>query len=286
MAKTSIVIIGLPASGKTTYLAALWHQVTAGDTETRLGFHNLLAGNFEHLNSIAARWRNAIVQERTALAGNRRVSMNLSDTASQAVCVTFPDVPGEIYRAMWEARVCDSAIADILRNGNVMLFIHADTIQAPKWTVDEVSLSAEIGLEGPDGPIVGWKPIHAPTQVQLVDLLQLLRLPPLDTGPRSLAVMLSAWDKVGEEGLAPGTYFDTKLPLLSQYLTSGADGWNWRVYGLSAQGGEYDTGESDGHKVCEAEELRKLDRPSDRIELVGPEGVTHDLTAPLAWLMG
>ena len=263
----------------------LWHQITAGDVETKLRFRNLLAGNSEHLNSIAARWRNAIVQERTALTGNRLVSMNLFDTASQAVCVTFPDVPGETYRGMWEDRVCDSGIADILRNGNVLLFIHADTIQAPKWTVDEVAISAEVGLEGPDGPVEAWKPIHAPTQVQLVDLLQLLRLPPLDAGPRFLAVMLSAWDKARGEGLAPESYLETKLPLLSQYLCSGADNWNWRVYGLSAQGGEYDTGESDGQRVCEAEDLRKLDRPSERIKLVGPEGLTHDLTAPLAWLM-
>ena len=285
MAETSIVIIGLPESGKTTYLAALWHQITAGDVETKLRFRNLLAGNSKHLNSIAARWRNAIVQERTALTGNRRVSMNLFDTADQAVCVTFPDVPGETYRGMWENRVCDSEIADILRNGNVLLFIHADTIQAPKWTVDEVAISAEAGVEKPDGPVEAWKPVHAPTQVQLVDLLQLLRLPPLDAGPRFLAVMLSAWDKAHEEGLEPESYFETKLPLLSQYLCSGGDDWNWRVYGLSAQGGEYDTGESDGQRVCEAEELRNLDRPSERIKLVGPKGDSHDLTAPLAWLM-
>ena len=212
--------------------------------------------------------------------------MNLLDTASQAVRVTFPDVPGETYRRMWEDRDCDSEIATILRNGNVLLFIHADTIQAPKWIVEEVALSKAVGLEGPDGPVEPWKPIHAPTQVQLVDLLQLLRMPPLDAGPRLLAVMLSAWDTAREEGLAPESYLEAKLPLLSQYLCRGADGWNWRVYGLSAQGGEYDIREADGKRVREAEELRNLDRPSERIELVGPEGVTHDLTAPLAWLMG
>ena len=286
MAETSIVIIGLPASGKTTYLAALWHQIIAGEIETELRFRNLLAGNSEHLNSIARRWRDAIVQERTALTGHRRVSMNLFDAADQAVCVTFPDVPGETYLRMWEDRVCDSGIADILRAGNVLLFIHADTIQAPKWTVDELAVSAEAGLEPPDGPVEEWKPVHAPTQVQLVDLLQLLRLPPLDTGSRFLALVLSAWDRARGEGLTPETYFGAKLPLLRQYLCSGADGWNWRVYGLSAQGGEYDTGEAGGQGLCEAEGLRNLDRPSDRIQLIGPAGTTQDLTTPLAWLMG
>ena len=31
MSKRTIVIIGLPESGKTTYLAALWHLITARD---------------------------------------------------------------------------------------------------------------------------------------------------------------------------------------------------------------------------------------------------------------
>ena len=286
MAERSVVIIGLPASGKTTYLAALWHLITAREVDTTLQFGDLRAGDSAHLNAIAARWRKAVVQERTAVAGNRLVSMNLLDAANQAVRVTFPDLPGETYRGMWEDRDCEPEIADILRTGDVLLFVHADTIRAPNWIVDEVGLSEAAGLEGPDGQAKPWNPRLTPTQVQLVDLLQLLRMPPLDVGRRRLAVMLSAWDKAREEALTPEDYLGAKLPLLSQYLCRGADGWHWRVYGLSAQGGEYDRAEPDAEPLPEAEELRALDRPSNRIQIVGPEGDTHDLTEPLAWLMG
>ena len=286
MAERSVVIIGLPASGKTTYLAALWHLVTAREVDTTLRFGDLRVGDFAHLNAIAARWRNAIVQERTAVAGNRLVSMNLLDGANQALRVTFPDVPGEAFRGMWEDRECDPKLASILRAGDVLLFVQADTMQAPNWIVDEVALSKAAGLEGPDGHPKPWNPRHAPTQVQLVDLLQLLRMPPLDVGRRRLAVMLSAWDKARGEALTPEGYLETKLPLLNQYLCRGADGWTWRVYGLSAQGGEYDKADEDAERVPKAEELRALDLPSTRIQLVGSEGETHDLTEPLAWLMG
>ena len=286
MADRSVLIIGLPASGKTTYLAALWHLVTAREIDTTLQFGDLRVGDFAHLNSIAARWRNAIVQERTAVAGNRLVSMNLLDVTHQAVRVTFPDVPGEAYRGMWEDRDCEPELANILRAGDVLLFIHADTIGTPNWIVDEVALSNAAGLGGPDGEAESWNPRHAPTQVQLVDLLQLLRMPPLDVGRRRLAVMLSAWDKARGEALTPEGYLEAKLPLLNQYLCRGTDGWTWRVYGLSAQGGEYDRAEEDAESVPLAEELRTLDLPSTRIQLVGPEGETHDLTEPLAWLMG
>ena len=286
MAERSVVIIGLPASGKTTYLAALWHIITAREIDTTLRFGDLRVGDFAHLNAIAARWRNAIVQERTAVGGNRLVSMNLLDAANHAVRVTLPDVPGEAYRGMWEDRDCEPEIADILRTGEVLLFVHADTIRPPKWIVDEVALSKAAGLEGPDGQGDPWDPRRAPTQVQLVDLLQLLRMPPLDAGRRRLSVMLSAWDKARGEALTPEGYLEAKLPLLYQYLCRGADGWTWRVYGLSAQGGEYDRPEEDAEKVPKAEDLRTLDLPSTRIQLLGPEGETHDLTEPLTWLMG
>ncbi|MDE0434386.1 MAG: hypothetical protein OXH92_10295 [Bryobacterales bacterium] len=285
MAERSIVIIGLPESGKTTFLAALWHLITERDVDTLLRFHELSRGEVSHLNEIAARWRDAKVQDRTAVAGNRLVSMNLLDNAGVPVRVTFPDVPGEAYRRMWEDRECDPEIAKILYEGDVIFFIHADKIQAPKWVVDEVALSNELGLEVSENPVVQWHPELAPTQVQLADLLQLLRRSPLDNGPRRLAIMMSAWDKASGEGLSPRAYLEQKLPLLAQYLQLGADDWTWRIYGLSAQGGDYDKTNSNAHPKPEAEALRNLDSPSKRIMLLENGAKTHDLTRPLAWLM-
>ena len=149
MVESSVVIIGLPSSGKTTFLAALWHLITERDIETRLQFGNLRVGDATHLNAIAARWRDAKVQDRTAVAGNRLVSMNLLDGAEQAVRVTFPDLPGEVFRRMWEERECEQNVADVLRTGDVLLFVHADAIRAPRWVVDEVALSKALGLSCP-----------------------------------------------------------------------------------------------------------------------------------------
>jgi hypothetical protein len=286
MSDHSVAIIGLPASGKTTFLAALWHLVTMRDVETILRFGNLRAGDAAHLNEIAGRWREAKVQNRTTLVGNRLVSMNLLDTAGQHLRVTFPDTAGEAYRHMCEDRYCDPQISEILTTADIILFVHADAIRAPQWVMDEVALSRALGLAVPDGETVNWHPRLAPTQVQLVDLLQLLRRPPLDIGPRRLVVMLSAWDKARGEGLTPEAYLEAKLPLLAQYLRRCADGWTWRVYGLSAQGGDYDPAEEDARRLPEAEHLRNLERPSTRIQLVGQGPETHDLTEPLAWLMG
>lgn len=92
MPDPSIAIIGLPESGKTTFLAALWHLITERDVDTALRFHTLRTGEAAHLNQIAARWRDAKIQDRTAIGGNRLVSMNLLNADDAAVRVTFPDV--------------------------------------------------------------------------------------------------------------------------------------------------------------------------------------------------
>lgn len=285
MSERSVVIIGLPASGKTTFLGALWHLITAREIETVLRFHNLRSGDVAHLNAITALWREARVQERTAVGGNKLVSMNLLDPSGAAVRVTFPDVAGEAYRRMWEERTCDPDVVEVLQAEGVLLFIHADTIRPPQWVVDEAELSRQLGLPLPESEAVQWHPRLAPTQVQLVGVLQLLRTPPLDVGRRRLAIMLSAWDKVADEGLDPEAFLNAKLPLLGQYLRRSPDHWDWRVYGLSAQGGEYDSMKEDAAPSAEAEALRNLNQPSARIRLLRGGAETRDITEPLAWLM-
>jgi len=287
MDKRSIAIIGLPESGKTTFLAAMWNLLTerAADIPTKLHFHSLRSGEVTHLTRIAARWRDAVVQDRTGIGGNRLVSVSLLDEAALPVLVTFPDVPGEAYRRMWEERNCETAVAEMLRVESVLLFIHADTIRPPKWIVDEVALSKSLGLTIPSNGIVQWHPRLSPTQVPLVDMLQLLRSEPLNVGPRRLAIILSAWDKAEGEGLTPAEFLQQKLPLLGQYLRANRDGWAWRVYGLSAQGGDYDPTDPQAPRKPQAQELRNLDQPSKRIRVIGDRQETHDLTEPLAWLM-
>lgn len=284
MAEKSVVVLGLPGSGKTTFLAALWHLVSEREIETKLKFVTLRAGNAAHLNEIASLWRQARRQERTSVAGDRLVSMTLIGDGEEPDVISFPDVAGEAFRQMWEDRDCDEDIAKLLKSNGVMFFIHADKINSPGWLVDEIQQCKELGLQYEPGQVVPWKPRLAPTQVQVVDLLQILQSPALDVGPRRLAVILSAWDKVRDERLSPQEYLARKLPLLSQYVANGLnEGWQVRIYGVSAQGGDYDDDKSNN---TEAERLRAVDLPSERIGVVFGDIQSHDLTEPLHWLVG
>lgn len=287
MIRQSVSIVGLPGSGKTTFLAALWHLLTEGDIDTELRLKNLHAGSSAYLTAIASRWRQAQIQERTQQTGNQNIQINLtSGDKGQDIQVNFPDVAGETYRDMWENRTCAPDIVEMLCSDSVLLFINADTVQRPRWVVDEVDQMARMGLPPGEGEDLPWEPQMSPTQVQVVDLLQLLSGTPFDIGSRKLTVLLSAWDRVEAEGLNPAQYLDQNLPLLSQYLGSNQGQWSSTICGVSAQGGMYDDPQKPDTTSEDAERLRKMDEPSHRIKLVTYNGETEDLTRPFVGLTG
>lgn len=279
-----IVVLGLPGSGKTTFLAALWHLLTANEVDTRLSLVTLKAGESAHLNDIASLWRKARVQERTLRAGDRTVTMSLRSEGAPEFQLSFPDLAGESFHQMWEARECSPDVAASLRSSGVLLFIHADKIKAPGWIVDDAEDAEAAGLPVEPGNPVAWNARLAPTQVKLVDLLQSLRSPPLNAGPRRVAIVLSAWDKAAGAGMTPDEYLAAHLPLLRQYLTHGlSEDWVVNVFGVSAQGGVYD--EAGKPSKDEAQRIREMDVPSERISVVSTNGRSHDLTEPLQWLL-
>lgn len=299
----AIVAMGLPESGKTTFLAALWHLLTNKKVLVRLSLEKLAAEEATYLRAIATRWAQAKKQERTFHSGTKTVKLTLKSEGGEVFDLTFPDIAGEAFSQMWEMRECTTAVADALRATGVLLFIHVDKIKPPGWIADDAALAEGLGGapaeadadaaadapagapgEGQADGTVKWKPESSPTQVQLVDMLRCLQAPPLDVGPRKLAVVLSAWDKVENDEVSPERFLELHLPLLHQYLAHGLTaGWSHRTFGVSAQGAEYD--DVKGPPSAEADRMRDMEIPSQRIKVVVGDAISHDLTEPVNWLL-
>ncbi|RQU68166.1 hypothetical protein DF141_27565 [Burkholderia cenocepacia] len=296
----SISIVGLPASGKTTFLAALWELVNEQRVPKVLRFHSIGDNDLSYLRRIVKVWRSAKEQGRTRLTGLSAVKMNLQDEDGKMVQVIMPDAPGEEFLAMWEERELGRALGESLGTGNILLLLNGDKVKAPAWITERAAQRRLTKAQKAKALPTEWEPSFAPTQVQLVDLLQQISHSPVGAGGRRIVIMISAWDKAEGEGLAPSAFLDAKLPLLAQYLEADRDGWSSRVYGVSAQGGEYDGNPDnvadDGQvsapdkrttskKGRDADRLREVDIPANRIRLVFGETESNDLTEPLQWLM-
>jgi hypothetical protein len=130
------------------------------------------------------------------------------------------------------------------------------------------------GSAEPAAVPVPWKVEMLPTQAKLVELLQFL-IEMVDQRLR-VAVVVSAWDLVSNVGQTPREYVSGRMPLLRQFLSANDDIVDHEVFGVSAQGGAIP---ADTSMLLELDSLTRI--------LVCQDSETdHDITRPLAWLLG
>jgi hypothetical protein len=292
--KANFVIMGLPASGKTTYLAALWHLVEADETECRLKLESY-RGDLSYLNLIAEAWRTFQKVPRTSQVGDMNVEIQLLDRETGVGGTAFfPDLAGETFDLQVEERRCRPEFVEgVDIDDGILFFINADVkgnflsvtefnAQLPGGGAIEIGgAEADLEKEREDGvaPAVlrEWEPKLLPAQVKIVQLLSDLMRPPFTLRQRRLAILISAWDLAHGMNLAPPQWLAAHMPLVDQFLKTNGAFFKHQVYGVSAQGVSLE----DDSAVDEAAKLT----PSRRIQIVGREGEGHDLTAPLVWLM-
>ena len=270
---SSFLLIGLRGSGKTTFLAAVWHLLEAQEISSVL-FAPILQPDREHLNSIRRHWLSLDPTTRTTLRDMQTVAMKVEDREKGTrASVVIPDFSGEVFRMQWEEReVIPNYVKLTKLSSGAIIFVHPYEVK-PGPRIPPGSLT--IKNEDREHDTIPWKPEFAPTQVQLVDILQTyLRF--AENRSIRLAVVVSAWDLITDEQITPASWFTSRLPLLAQFLAAGGGNLAVKYFGVSAQGGDLP-----GDKA----KLEKASKPSERAYIV-EDGKRHsDLTTVLRWLM-
>ena len=284
-AHQNLLLIGLPATGKTTYLAALWHVVQQLQPPSMLQVEKL-DGDIRYLNDICKTWLPCEPVPRTNPDSETIASMHLRDAASDRnTTLFFPDLSGESFELQWTTRQLTKTYDKQLRTATgALLFVNPSTVVEP-IRIDQLDaaiadLEQLAGGQNQQDPKsaapASWRQDRTPTQVQLVELLQFLAERSSFRKGFRLAVMISAWDRISSAGLSPVEWLEQRLPLLAQFLVANVHNFETSIYGVSAQGGEYAT---------DAEQLAAK-QPIDRILLVGANVKRpQDLTEPIRWLM-
>lgn len=278
---TNFLFVGLPQSGKTTYLAALWHVLEDESSATTLRRReNSVDRNY--LNLIAEAWRACTPVPRTTMqTHDTTVALHLEGDGFGEFTLTVPDLGGEAFEQQLEHRKMSAAHAGLLREAQgVLLFVHPDVEKATQISEqDQITASIGGATEGSSGAngheavLVPWKVEMLPTQAKLVELLQFL----LEMVAQRLrvAVVVSAWDLVAEVEQTPREYVSGRMPLLRQFLDANDDVFDHAVFGISAQGGAIP---ADKSKLLGLDSLK-------RIKVCHENESDHDITKPLAWLL-
>ena len=285
----NLLFMGLPGSGKTTFLAALWHVLDDRSSETSLKLKGLSVDR-TYLHQITADWQACSQVQRTKLEPEELVVLSLTSGDTE-FDLTVPDFSGEAF----EQQLVDRKIAlghneTIQRATGLVLFVHPRVKGGTRLTYSrqlsavldgapiQPAVAGGAGGNAPPSATEPWSIEKLPTQVALVELLQFA----LESAARRkrVAVVISAWDLV-ERTLFTGTpqeYLAREMPLLRQFLESNNDLFEHTVFGVSAQGGDITVDE-------QKNALLGLDDALKRIKVLHGTEASQDITKPIAWLL-
>jgi hypothetical protein len=270
-----VLIVGLPESGKTSFIQALDEILQNPATPEALRASGL-AYDRTYLEKDKAKFRAGQKLDRT----ERNIQtappeLWFEHEPSQSLGRIFlPDVSGEIYRDQWVERSWSTAYRKNLSTiSGMLLFVRADVPASNTEILGE--LLALVQCEAKPDP---WQSKKGSAQVQLVDVLQFISLNGDILRPLPVALLISAWDTVEkhEEMLPqdPPGFLAQEWPLISQYLNCNKETFLTRIYGVSALGGS----DAELPQLCNIP-------PQDRAKIVDGEHISNDLTRPIRWLL-
>jgi hypothetical protein len=279
-----ILLAGLPGTGKTTFIGALWYFVNSDHDYKTLKLHTLEEGEDFYLNDIASHWMQYKPAPRTNLLskpGGNRVVMNLKELSSnEEIILDIPDFNGETFNQHFENRQWTNEFDRIASEmSGLLLFINpydSNNVAKLLYRENEYQLLFGEQTSAASTATVTWNPKLSPNQVKLVEFLQFLQIHK-KYDCLKVSIVISLWDKVNEVDhlFTPDKWLEQNLPLLHQYLISNPSKLDFKVFGISSQGGDYEI-PHEVEKLIEKESIKRI--------IVNVDGeISNDISLPILW---
>jgi hypothetical protein len=287
-----LCLIGLPATGKTTYIAALWAYLTSGLPEG--GYRvSEFPDDPSYLNEIAAAWAAGKGMPRNSLGATDRIEFTIETPSGTNLTIVLPDLPGEVFRnAIIRPMMDEDSAAAVVSSDLLMLFVNGETArtyaalgdhQVPEIEVNVADESRAIPTSEPNEPGESSVDRNTGTSREFAiedldsdtlntELLHRLIYLTREVGLPPLAVVVSAWDAHHCSGDSPAVWLAREQPMLSQAIEEIGRSVAVGVVGVSGQGANY----KDDPTIT-----RKL--ASERPWGCDASGAVTDIAGPLVW---
>lgn len=293
-----LLCAGLPGTGKTTFLVALYHALESGSVAggLRLVDGTLFEADRDYIQAQRESWLDWKTVERNKTDAKDSIVLSLTDLASgMNVNVDVPDLSGEAFRVQVDERIIANSLRTRLAECNgLLLFVSPPSIVEPTTIDDADGVLEQLetpdskGEEGDDNDESaddsaageGFLPEHCCTAAKLVEILQ-FSVPLVRRRPLPVALVISAFDLLENtpHRSSPQSFVDAKLSLVDQYLRANPEYFKYSVFGLSAQGADY----KNRAAVDRASRARTA---AERVRLLPvPSTGEHDITFLIRWLV-
>ena len=271
-------MVGLPSTGKTTYLTAFYIATEEGGSDVRLAAYT--DANRKYLNERMDELAECKPVTRTSEQEPEELRLAVAFDEGPGEALLIPDLWGERIDRATEKRRIDEEFGQLtISSDAILLFLNPKGLVPAEGVHDFAEICRCAGVEfepNPDNVVTPdqWDVALMPDQVRLVDIVQQLMV--LRKGaPLRICLVISAGDKV-EGGISPIEWTWENLALLAQLLDS-QPAIEWTVFGVSAQGGDFTDPE-----VCE----RLLDTELSKRPIVKARGGEESsITTPVRWAL-
>jgi len=308
----SVTLIGLPRTGKSTYLGALW-MIIQDDRATDI-LEVDIRGDRSYLERLGERV--ALLQEmkRTEVDSDDGLELTVELKDFGELALRIPDLSGETLRLLVEERTWHPLLRQGVDDSDaVLLFVHPDKLRIPVRTNFTAGILAELmttvpedddeesGVDPATSPEASpaspdsrtattsdrvdvsppFTPHVAATAAKLIDAVENI-LDARQGRPMKLGIVVSAWDQVllawpsGENAPTPVKWIERRLPALWQVLVANSDRVDAAVFGVSAIGGRL----PDDYDM-----LMAKGSVYDRAYALSQDGTTVPFVAPITWAL-
>lgn len=266
----TLIFIGLPETGKTSYIAALWSYFKAKNYTDDL-ILDCLPDQREYIEGIATKWRHCEVLTRNVIGSYEKIDLSVKTSVSTSYNIQFPDLAGEMFKHQFEDRELTKEFINMTKDADgAILFIN------PSMFLEITSHNQFGDIGAPQiqtkQDLIPYDIKKAPQRIKIVDLMQIL-MTQVNKNLK-LAVIISAWDSM-EENITPQGWIESNLPFIATFIKHNFKEYHY--YGVSAQGGDY---------KIKRDELLNNDDPLNRIIVNDGGVISNIITKPLRWLMG
>lgn len=284
MEEKSILLMGLPSSGKSTFIAAFWYFLNNSAKEQLLKVDTLADSEHEYLNSISQNWLSYTPVSRTRNSNGENIKIRLKHSKNnQSIALDIPDFSGETFKSHFDNREWTKDYHTLLNTINgIILFINPNDENNTPTLISDANESARVlgdtlPLSNEGIKFNSYIPEYSCSQVRLVEELQFINHHKPNIIPLKVAIIISAWDEIEkiDKNYAPEKWIEKHTPLLYQYLICNSNIYSQEIFGVSAQGLNYE--ESDMEAIYKRVRL-------DHIIVKYKNEVSNDISKPIVWI--
>jgi hypothetical protein len=282
-----IALIGLPRTGKSTYLGALWNLIQDDDDAS---IHEVqVKGDRSYLQFLGERVASLEEIRRTDVESEEAFQVTVGLLSRPSIELYIPDLSGETLRILVEDREWHGLLQAAIKGAHgILLFVHPNRVRQPIRTnfTDEmvtefltITPSIEEGDEventNESNESPRFKSRFACTAAQLIDAIENILDDMKGDPPIRLGIIISAWDEVDGQ-VTPQEWMEQELPAVWSLCQSNSDLLEVAIFGVSALGGRLPE---------EREDLLLKRSVYERAFACEGDGSPAPLSRPLEWAL-